>query len=289
VPPRGGRPRARGCRRDWWAPRSSGGRELAERPGPADRLVHAPALVGVEGEAHLGADGRAGDPAAPYVVLEVGAHLELDLPESVGDRPDGEPAEPVVVVAEPARGGRAGRVAALQQAGPAAGGALSAAPEQVEGLLGGERVGDVTEVDLADQPFRFGVGEQLPQRLAGPPGGEVPDGVHDGADRHVHHPLLGAEPAQLTVGDQVPVERAGIRAQCFHPAAEDMAAQCVDGGDLDVVAPPDGEGEPVALVPVGGIGAQHDVGRRVVGVRFHGVGAVQLARGGKSDVVGVDR
>src|SRR5882724_1500726 len=68
-----------------------------------------------------------------------------------------------------------------------------------------------------------------------------------------------------------------------------MVPQRVDRGDLDIIAPPDGEGESVPLVSVGRVGAQDDVCGRVVGVRVHRVGAVELARGGETDVVGVDR
>src|SRR5262249_25611105 len=79
------------------------GVEGGEGLGPGDRLVHVPALVGVDGEADGRSDGPAGGPAAPYVRRQIGGLLELDLPEAVGDGLGGEPGELVVVVAEPAR------------------------------------------------------------------------------------------------------------------------------------------------------------------------------------------
>lgn len=84
------------------------GLELGEGLGPGDRLVHVPALVGVDGDADVGADHRAGDPAAAYVVRQIGAHLQLDLPEPVGDGLGGEAGELLVAVAEPARRGGVG-------------------------------------------------------------------------------------------------------------------------------------------------------------------------------------
>ncbi|GAA4938390.1 hypothetical protein GCM10023238_00090 [Streptomyces heliomycini] len=262
--------------------------ELREGLGPADRLVHVPALVGVDRDAHIRSDGRAGGPAAPQVVVEVGADLELDLAETVGDRPHGEPGEFPVVVAEPAGRGGVGGVAALQQQGGAFLGALPAAAQEGEGLLGGEGVGEVAEVDLADQPRGVGLGEQAPQRFVRAFGGQVPEGVDDGPDRHVHHALLGSEPAQLAVAGQVAVQDGGVGAEFVGGPSDEMTAERFDRGDLDVVAPPDGEREPVPLVPVGVVGAQHDVGRRVVGVGVHRVGTVEFARGGEPDVVGVD-
>lgn len=263
--------------------------ELGEGLGPADRLGHVPALVGVDRHADVGSDDRTGHPAAADVVVEVGADLQLDLPEAVGDGLRGEPGELLVVVAEPPGGGGVGGEAALQQVAPATLRARFPAAQDVEGLGRGERVGDVSEVDLADEPFGVGVGEELPERFARALGGEVPGRVDHGADRHVHHALLGPQPAELAVADQVAVQRPRIRAEFVDGPADHMVPQRVDRGDLDIVAPPDGEGEPVPLVPVGGVGAQHDVRGRVVGVRVHRVGAVQLARGGEADVVGVDR
>ena len=180
--------------------------ERGQRPGPADGLGDVPALVGVDGDAHAGADDRAGGAAAPYVVVEVGADLQLDLGEAVGDRGGGQTSELLVVVAEPAGGGGVGGEAALQQPGTALAGAGAAAAQDGQRLLGGERVRDVAEVDLADEPFGFGVGEQLPQGFGGAFGGEVPDRVDDRPDRHVHHALLGAQPAQLAVADEVAEE-----------------------------------------------------------------------------------
>ncbi|GAA3728588.1 hypothetical protein GCM10023082_28090 [Streptomyces tremellae] len=68
--------------------------------------------------------------------------------------------------------------------------------------------------------------------------------------------------------------------------ADDMVAQRLDGGGRHVVAASDGEAESEALGPVRG--TQDDVGCRVVGVRVHRVGAVELLRGGEADVVDLE-
>ncbi|CAM5243625.1 hypothetical protein STANM309S_05160 [Streptomyces tanashiensis] len=71
------------------------------------------------------------------------------------------------------------------------------------------------------------------------------------------------------------VEGSGIGAQFVDAPADDVFAQGVDGGDLDIVATADREGEAMALVGAFG-GAQDEVGGGVVGVGIHGVGPVQL-------------
>lgn len=112
------------------------GLELGEGLGPGDRLVHVPPLVGVDGDPDVGADHRAGDPAAAYVVREIGTHLQLDLPEPVGDGLGGEAGELLVAVAEPAGRGGVGGEALLPEGLGALGGALPATTQQFERLLG---------------------------------------------------------------------------------------------------------------------------------------------------------
>ena len=128
----------------------------------------------------------------------------------------------------------------------------------------------------------------LPQREPGALGAQVPQRVDDRADRHVHDALLGAEPAQLRVVHESSRRGAHVREERLDVLAEQVAAERLEGGDLHVVAPPDGEDERVALEPVAGVGTDHDVGRRVVGVGVHRVRPVELERGREADVPGVN-
>jgi hypothetical protein len=84
------------------------------------------------------------------------------------------------------------------------------APQELEGVAGRERVGEIPEVDERHELLGRHVGEQLPQRLAGALGGQVPEGVDHGADGHVHDALLRAEPAQLRVVHEPPPGRTHI-------------------------------------------------------------------------------
>ncbi len=60
--------------------------ELGEPRHPVDRLTDAPPLVGVDGDARVVAGGDAGDLQPANVGLDVGADLQLQHREAVGDR-----------------------------------------------------------------------------------------------------------------------------------------------------------------------------------------------------------
>src|SRR6202042_1526343 len=57
--------------------------EALQFPDPGDGLHHVPPLVGVDGNAHAGADRFARHLHAPDVVGQVGADFQLDLGEAV--------------------------------------------------------------------------------------------------------------------------------------------------------------------------------------------------------------
>jgi hypothetical protein len=67
-------------------------------------------------------------------------------------------------------------------------------------------------------------------------------------------------------------------------STHDPAAERPNGHGLDVVAASGGEDEAVTLVPVVGVGGDHDVGRGVVRGGVHGIRAVQADRCGEPDV-----
>ena len=167
--------------------------------------------------------------------------------------------------------------------------------QDFEGLVGGEDVGEVAEVDEVDELLRRHFGEELPDGSARLLGGQVPGGVDDRAGRHVHHALLGAEPAQLRVMGELAVQRAEIGRGTGRRAPDHVRAHRFDGGCHDLVAASDGEAEAMALDEGSvcfraerGIGTQDDIGGGVVGIGVHGVRAVQLLRGRKADVVDLE-
>src|SRR5690606_35886641 len=123
------------------------GLELGESAHPLDGLADLPALVGVDADADVRADGFAGQPHPVAVLLEVAPDLELDHAETVGDRLPAEPDELVVAVAEPSGRVRVGGVAVRLQLGDALGFAGRAPAEDVQGLVLGQGVTQMLEVD----------------------------------------------------------------------------------------------------------------------------------------------
>ena len=84
--------------------------EARQLGDPLDRILDIPALVRVDGDGDGWPDHDPRDLEPSDVVVDVGTDLEFDLSEPVGDRFSAQPLEFGVVVAEPAWGGRVGRV-----------------------------------------------------------------------------------------------------------------------------------------------------------------------------------
>ncbi len=136
---------------------------------PLDRLADFPDLVGVDHEVTVGADHLAGDGEPAYVILDIAPDLHLHMVEAGIDRLAAQPAQLIVVIAEPAgRGGVAGIALALED-----GDALRLAglglPKDGERLATIEDVGEVAIVDDVGDLLRRHVGDQTPDRLAGLP------------------------------------------------------------------------------------------------------------------------
>ena len=154
-----------------------------------------------------------------------------------------------------------------------------------ERLVLGERVPQVAEVDEVDELLRGQLGQQLPQRLA-----------RAGARDRSQSALTTAAAAMWMTPFSGPSQRSwlspvssrrerrrGRRGRSSTGSPTTSGASAWMPATCDVVAAPDGEGQPVPLLAAAG---PHDhVGGRVVGVGVHRVRAVELARGGEPDVV----
>ena len=68
------------------------------------------------------------------------------------------------------------------------------------------------EIDAAGVARHRGIesAEEVPERQPGALGEQVPDGVDDGRCREMDDPLLGPDPAQLAVADEIAPEPAEI-------------------------------------------------------------------------------
>ena len=93
-----------------------------------------------------------------------------------------------------------------------------------------------------------------------------------------------AEPAQLRFGREAAPEPGEIGSDVVEPPAHHEVLQRADRRDAELVAPADRERQTVPFNPCAGL--QDDVGRGVVRIRVHGIGAGRGPRGGKSEIEG---
>src|SRR5207248_48317 len=107
--------------------------------------------------------------------------------------------ELVIVIPEPPKRRRVGRIAVLQKTALALQAASLSNTQKLECLLAREGVLDVAEVDELDELFKTQVGEKPPQRLVGQVSLEIPGRVDDRTDRHVNDSLLQTQPPHQTV------------------------------------------------------------------------------------------
>lgn len=284
--------------------------ELGELLHVGNGLGHAPDLVGVHHElvALVVADDVAGNGQAVLVLLEVAADLDLEVLVAVAQGLGQEGLHLVLAVAEPAgAGGVGGHGTAGQGVVDALGLAALDVAEEGQGLLRGNGVGDVAEVDAAHKLLGRHVGHDAPHGLAEHLGPEVPDGVDHGAEREVNDALFRSDPPQLAVVDQVAPRLAPVLDQRREGAALDAVRDVVDGCADNVIATANGEGlvkNVSCLVLDAGschavvqsthhavsaelrVRLQNTVGRRVVTGSIHGIRTSLVQGRGKPHVPG---
>jgi hypothetical protein len=191
--------------------------------------------------------------------------------------------ELLVTIAEPAgRGSVAGIALPLQDRLPFDLADLGPA-EELQRLLGRDRIGEIPEVDDADEFLRAHVRNQLPDRFAGFLGPEVPDGIDDRTRGEVDGALVRPDPAQLAVSREIAPEPAGVVLDKVEVKSDHEVAHGLNGGTADVVAAPDGEGEAVTR-QIRMIGREYHIGGGIVRVRVHRIRAVEMLGGWKAQV-----
>ncbi len=192
-------------------------------------------------------------------------------------------AQLVVVITEPACRGRiAGVTFALQRLDAflfAAFGFL----ENCERLVPGQHVSEITVINDIGDFFCAHISHQLPHRLAGFLGQQIPHRVDNGAGGEMHCTLVGADPAQLAVAGQMPPIFARVLSDRGKIGADDEVTHRFDGHAANIVAPADGEGQPVAF-KTRLIRVENDISRRIIRVGVHRIGAVQALGCGETQV-----
>ena len=248
-----------------------------------DRLVDVPHLIGV-GHQRQVADLLAHHLAPADVARDVEAHLGLEAAPAVGERLAAEVAHLLLAVAEPPGRREVRGVPVAFEVGDAIGTCRREGAQQVERLVGVDRVGEVAEVDARDELLRREVAHEAPQRFALDARPQVPYRVHERGGREVDHPLFRPEPPELAVAGEPPPEPGAVRDQLLEVAPHDQRRELLDRRAAQVVAAADGERHADALVRT--IGREEHVRARVVGILVHGVGARERDRRRCPDVEG---
>ena len=262
------------------------GSNCAKGAHRGDRLVDAPDLVRVHHQLPAGAEHLPDRRCPPDVRLDVAADLHLHVLEAVRDRLGDERLHLLVLVADPAGGRGVGGVAVGDDLRLPLLLARCRRAQEVERLLGREGVLDVAEVDRSDEVFGRQSREELPERHARLFRPEIPDGVDDRAHGEMDDALLRSEPAELVVRHERAPEAAHVSRDPVERATGDERLECAHGGDTDLGSSPVREGQ--AMSARAGFGVEDDVGRRVVGLPVHGVGAVERPGGREADVMGAE-
>ena len=148
-----------------------------------------------------------------------------------------------------------------------------------------ERIAQIAEIDEADELLRRHLGDQAPDRLAFELGPEIPERIDHRGRRQMDDALLRPDPAQLARRDELAPIGAHGAGDVGKPPADHQRRQSLDRRHAELVAATQREGEAMPLQPRL-VSGQHHIGRRIIGIGIHGIGAVRLARGGKADVAG---
>jgi hypothetical protein len=88
----------------------------------------------------------------------------------------------------------------------------------------------------------------------------------------------------MGVVDEAPVGGSHVHQQILDPLADQLVGHGLDGRGRDVVAATGGEDEAGPDEAVARVGGEAEIGRRVVRIGVHRVGAVELLRRGEPDV-----
>ena len=258
--------------------------ELGQPADPVDCGRDVPDLVGVDHEPALGPDHLAGDPAAADVVVHIEADLQLDAVLPGVELLLNQAAHLLVRVPQPPGGRGVARVPVLLQVGDPLGAGGLHLPQQVDGLIAGDLVGEVGHVCGVDDLLGRHIRHEAPQRLVAQLRGQVPYGIHDRRHREVLGPLVRADPPQLGVGRELAVDPPEVRCDLLRVPADERLDPVVDRLCAHVVPATDCEGEAGAH-EIRVVREQHDVCRGVVAVLVHRIGSVGVEGCRKAQVV----
>lgn len=188
-------------------------------------------------------NGLTGNGQSLFVILQVSSDLQLEVLVPLSNALAQKSPQLVLAVSEPASTGR------VRGHGPALLRLLDTLllaglhlPEQSDGLLRRDGIGDVPEVDAADKLLGAHLGDDAPDRLAKGLRPQVPERIDNGSQGKMDHPFLGPDPPQLAVGDQVAPRLAPVGRELVQVLAHHQGSEKGDRGADDFVSAANSEG-----------------------------------------------
>lgn len=113
--------------------------------------------------------------------------------------------------------------------------------KQLNRLFGGNSVGDIAEINAANKLLRAHIGNNTPHRLTQRLSPEVPQSIDNSTQSEVDNTLLGTDPAQLAVRDEVAPGLAPVSGELVELLADDERSHEGDSSADDFIAAADGE------------------------------------------------
>lgn len=189
------------------------------------------------------ANGFTSNSQSPPVFLDVSANLQLEVLVSLLDALLEEGLQLFLTVSQPSGTGSVSRyrLALLRLLDTVLLAGLDLL-EEGNGLLGCDGIGDVAEVNAADELLGSHVRDDAPDRLVQGLGPEIPEGVDDGTKSQVDDTLLGSDPAQLAVGNEVAPGLTPVGGEFIKVFADYEGSEERNGGADDFVTAANGEG-----------------------------------------------
>lgn len=180
---------------------------------------------------------------SPAVFLDVSANLQLEVLVSLLNALLEKDLQLLLTISQPSRAGSVSRysLALLRLLDAVLLAGLDLLQEG-NGLLGCDGISDVAEVNAADELLGSHVRDDAPDRLVQGLGPQIPQSVDDGTKGQVNNTLLGSNPAQLAVGDQVAPGLTPVSGELIEVFTDDEGSEEGNSGADDFVAAADGEG-----------------------------------------------
>src|SRR5580698_3300050 len=180
--------------------------DLRQHPRTLNSFLDIPFLISIHHQLVMRTNLTPDQPCASQIVLRFATDFQLEMRPSLCQRLVCQAQDFFIAETKPSYGSCVRRISCLLQLCETSIHAAFALTQNIHGLFSCQRVGDVAEVDCADNIFGVHISKQLPKWLAFYACIQIPYCVNQCTRRQVNHAFFWTEPAELAVGSQLPVK-----------------------------------------------------------------------------------